>query len=156
MRQAADQAQTSRQPVTVSEAADVLGITVDAVRGRIKRGTLQAGKDGDGIVHVHLGAETDKPPDQPDLAADQSQLVERMAGEIEYLRETIAHRDEEIRRRDHLLAAALERIPALEQPSETRESPVTVTEDTGKSTAPPEQQKRSQRPSWWRALFGLE
>jgi len=79
-----------------------------------------------------------------------------MAGEIEYLRETIARRDEEIRRRDHLLAAALERIPALEEPSsEPRETPQTVAEELDRGTPPPEGQGQ-QRRSWWRAFFGLE
>ncbi len=37
-------------------------------------------------------------------------------------------RDEEIRRKDHLLAAALERIPAIEEaPAEPREAPDTAT-----------------------------
>jgi hypothetical protein len=40
---------------TVKEAADVLGITVDAVRGRIRRGTLDSVKL-DGVVYVLLDA----------------------------------------------------------------------------------------------------
>ena len=36
-----DQSQTSRQRVTVAQASEILGVTVEAVRGRIKRGTLE-------------------------------------------------------------------------------------------------------------------
>jgi hypothetical protein len=35
-----DQSQTGRQRRTVAEASEILGVTVEAVRGRIKRGTL--------------------------------------------------------------------------------------------------------------------
>jgi hypothetical protein len=46
-------------------------------------------------------------------------------------------RTEENRRKDHLLAAALERIPALEPPPEARESPETPSEPVpGTQSAP--------------------
>ena len=95
MRQAADQPrdqpQASRR-LSVQEAADVLGVTVDAVRGRVKRGTLQSTKGEDGSVYVLLeeGMRDDQSnsESQPsyDQSNDQSQLVERMASEIEFLR----------------------------------------------------------------------
>ena len=40
--------------LTVAEAADRLGITKEAVRKRIHRGTLHADKDADGTVRVHV------------------------------------------------------------------------------------------------------
>ena len=115
--------------VTVIEAASILGITPDAVRSRLRRGTLHKETSEDGTVYVHLDTEgpaglndqtTDQPTDQTTLA-----YINELKSEIDYLKETVAKRDEEIRRRDHLLAAALERIPPqLEAPpSETRESP---------------------------------
>src|SRR5215212_578903 len=45
-------------------------------------------------------------------------------------------RTEENRRKDHLLAAALERIPALEPPPEARESPETPSEPVPGTQAP--------------------
>jgi hypothetical protein len=65
-------------------------------------------------------------------------------------------RNEELRRKDHIIAALTERIPELEASPDSREGPVTVTEDTDKSTAPLEQQEPVERPSWWRKFFGLE
>jgi len=41
----------------------------------------------------------------------------------------------------------------LEALRETRETPETASEETAKSTAPPEKQEPSQRRSWWRAFF---
>jgi len=133
--------------VTVVEAAAILSITSDAVRSRLRRGTLRKDRGPDGEVLVVLDGDasaTDRPTHQPTVATVA--LVEALA----------ALWQEEARRKDHLLAGALERIPALEEPSEPRASSVTVTETTDKSTAPPEQQEPSQRRSWWRAFFGLE
>jgi hypothetical protein len=153
---------------TVHQAAEVLGITPEAVRSRIQRGTLDKEKGDDGTVYVRLNADqlrtnADEHTDQSryigDETVDQSQLFERMSSEIEHLREMLALRDEEIRRRDHLLAAALERIPAIESPdtpSEPRESSETSSQEPHSTHTPPEPQEPSQRRSWWRAFFGLE
>ena len=64
-------------------------------------------------------------------------LVESLLEQVAYLKETVEKRDEEIRRRGHLLAAALERIPALEAPpdttlSEPRGSRETASEEAAK------------------------
>ena len=157
---------------TVHQAAKVLGITPEAVRSRIQRGTLAKEKGDDGTVYVRLNDDqlrtnTDEHTDQSayigNETVDQSQLVEHMASEIEHLREMLALRDEEIRRRDHLLAAALERIPAIEPPdtpSEPREAPVTPSEEPHSTHAPPTPETplsdAQQKRSWWRAFFGLE
>src|SRR5919199_843830 len=42
--------------VTVAEAARILGISPEAVRARIQRGTLPKEKDPDGTVYVRLDA----------------------------------------------------------------------------------------------------
>src|SRR5215207_1999212 len=160
--------------LTVHQAAKVLGITPEAVRSRIQRGTLDKEKGDDGTVYVRLNDDqlrtnadghTDQLVYRGDETADQSQLVEHMASEIEHLREMLALRDEEIRRRDHLLAAALERIPAIESPADTppepRESPETASEEPYSTHAPPMPETslsdaQHKRRSWWRAFFGLE
>ena len=54
------------------------------------------------------------------------------------------------------MAAALERIPAIEAPSEPRESPETVEEEPERAEPHPatvEAQESVQRP-WWRRVFG--
>ena len=113
--------------VTVIEAASILGITPDAVRSRLRRGTLHKETSEDGTVYVRLDTEgpaglndqtTDRSADQTTVA-----YINELKSEIDYLKETVAKRDEEIRRRDHLLAAALERIPAIEAPQEAPKSP---------------------------------
>jgi hypothetical protein len=83
----------------------------------------------------------DMPRDSPGLQSANDELISQLRSEIEYLRE-------ENQRKDHLLAAALERIPPqLEAPSEPRETPETGTED---SPTPQEEPRRG----FWQRLFG--
>ncbi len=146
--------------VTVVEAATILSITPDAVRSRLRRGTLRKDRGPDGEVLVVLDGDalsTDRPTDQPTVA-----LVEALEEQITYLREQAALWQEEARRKDHLLAAALEaaaleRTSALEEPSEPREERVMASEEEPYSThAPPIPEHPVERPSWWRRFFGFE
>jgi excisionase family DNA binding protein len=100
---------------TVREAADVLGISAGAVRNRISRGTLRNVREG-GRVFVLLA--DDEPQSTTGLQSADNALISELRDQIKYLRE-------ENRRKDHLLAAALERIPPqLEAPEpESEESP---------------------------------
>src|SRR5215212_5464972 len=155
MRPAHDQPPTSRR-LTVQEAALLLGVTVDAVRGRIKRGTLESTKGEDGTVYVMV-EETDQPSDQPNgqsqPAADESGLVDHMQDQIDYLRRQLEVWQEEARRKDHIIAALTERIPELEPAREASPEPsgAPVSQsDNGSNSDPPEQEERR---SWWRRLF---
>ena len=158
MRQADDQPRDqplAGRRLSVQQAAEVLGVTVDAVRGRVKRGTIASTKGEDGSVYVILeegiGADQSNGESQPsyDRADDQSQLIERMATEIEFLRG-------ELQRKDAILLSMPEGLKALEAPSEAREAPVSSSEDPDKGTALSEEQEPTQRRSWWRQFFGLQ
>jgi len=58
-------------------------------------------------------------------------------------------RVEELRRKDHLLAAALERIPAIEAPRDEPEGAL-------RGPAAEGAQEGSEPRSWWRRWFGFE
>jgi hypothetical protein len=124
-----------------------MDISAEAVRQRIKRGTLPTEKDSTGTVHVILSESL-----VGDSTPDSTALIESLREQVAYLKETVAKRDEEIRRRDHLLAVALEHIPAPEEPSEARESPVSSSGEASKGVASPEHQP-SQRRSWLQRFF---
>lgn len=139
--------------LTVPQAAERLGITQDAVRKRIRRGYIGWEKGADGRLYVWVDpTETSKETsDETSRDADDGVLLDY----VETLKDRIRHLEEESRRKDHLLAAALERIPAIEAPteapSEYSESPVTTSEETGRGEeAPPQEEWRS----WWQRLFG--
>jgi hypothetical protein len=127
----------------VGQAADQLGISEGAVRNRIKRGTLQVEREA-GRVYVLLAgaASRDRPPDESELVAV---LREQLAAERQ------AHA--EARR---IIAGLVERIPAIEAPSEARESPQTAAEEPERAesrSATGGAQDGVQRP-WWRRVFG--
>ena len=67
------QSGTGRRRVSVAEAAEVLGTTVEGVRGRIKRGTLEVEREGERVfVLLPADQSTDRArpaDDQPGLAA---------------------------------------------------------------------------------------
>ena len=74
---------------------------------------------------------------------------------VEELRDRIRYLEEESRRKDHLLAAALERIPpAIESPPDERESPETVSETgTRGEDRDREGEAEWRERSWWRRLL---
>src|SRR5215210_4636060 len=120
---------SSNRRLTVPQAAQALGITEGAVRGRLKRGTLRSHREA-GTVYVvlegspsavHRDESVGESPDQPEL-------VEELRRTNELLREVITTRDEEIRRRDTIIMNMTEAMKALNPPapedsSEARESP---------------------------------
>jgi predicted ArsR family transcriptional regulator len=145
----------TNQRATVAEAAEQLGITAEAVRMRIKRGTLRSERQA-GRVFVLLG------PDRlTEHTAERTEPTEdRTAELIATLREQLAE-EREARRRADTIIAQLARaneeqartIRELEAPSETpsepRESPETATETEGVDRPTPEQRR-----PWWRRAFG--
>jgi hypothetical protein len=120
------------------EAADVLGLTVDAVRKRVKRGTLESERGEDGRVYVFL----DTDPDAGAPRSDTDRLISTLEEQLALEREAHA----EARR---LLAAALERIPALEAP----EPPEPDAAPHPGTQIPSETPAEEPRP-WWRRMLG--
>ena len=136
--------QPNGERLSVSDAAKFLGITPEAIRQRIRRGTIEHERTEDGryYVTVHPSEDVGNTVHNTDLR----DYVETLKRELEI-------RNEELRRKDHIIAALTERIPAIEAPAspETRGSPLSTGEDEeGGAAVPPEEE----RPSWWRRLFG--
>src|SRR5215216_385236 len=86
---------------TVYEAAEVLGVTVDAIRKRIQRGTIPHERHEDGRVYVLLDEasklqdnrqeSTSKVQDdgQTPYRIDRDELVQSLQDQVEYLREQL-------------------------------------------------------------------
>src|SRR5215203_218516 len=154
---------TSRQRVTVAQASEILGVTVEAVRGRIKRGTLEHERHS-GTVYVLLDADQSTNRTRPGVDQTVDRLQSDGAALISEMRERIAsleHQLTEERKANsehrRLLAAALERIPPqLEAPQETRESPQTVEEEPERAEPRPAKVESQEgvRSPWWRRMFG--
>lgn len=171
----------ARRRVDLREAAGILDTTVDAVRKRVKRGSLEGDKGADGRVYVWLGLDQTVSPE--DVSA--SALVKAKDETIELLRQQLEQEREANRENRRLLAAALERIPELTAPEEARpetapeatRGPEAASESAGRGNTPPESREWSpghegetygtppqeaedslhpRKRSWWREFFGLE
>ena len=147
------QSQTRRQ-VTVQEAARLLDTTVEGVRSRIKRGSLDSIRVS-GTVFVLLdddqaspGAQS-RPDGQPQPGAQSSpdsaleRVISDQQDQIEFLRR-------ELERKDTILMSLVQRVPELEAPREPREESVSASEEQGDGERPQDKEHRS----WWRQLFG--
>jgi hypothetical protein len=147
--QDADRPQTG-QRLTVAQAADQLGISEDAVRSRVKRGTIKAEREF-GTVYVLLDGQPTE--DQPTTDQTTSRPTDPRDELIAVLREQLASEREANRENRRLLLAALER-PVRELESGDRSSDIEeAPEDVGGSEAGAEQTD-SHPVSWWRRLFG--
>jgi len=154
----------TRQRLTVQDASEVLGVSVDAVRMRVRRGSLEAEKDPDGRVYVRLDIDEDNVKSERQV--ESSDLVEDLRDQVAYLRDQLDRereaRTEERRRHDTIIAQLMQRIPELEpaartgadqEPPDPPETAAAEPErvDIGPATAG--SQTSAQRP-WWRRCFG--
>jgi hypothetical protein len=147
------------QRVDLQTAAELLGISSDAVRKRAKRGTIpyETGVDGKLYVWVDEASpgETDDYPDEP-TDRDQGDLVAELRGQVDYLQGIIETRDRELSEMRRLLAGALERIPEIEAPQEPRGARETPTEGEPGTETPAGDTGEPRGRSWWRRFFGFE
>jgi flagellar motility protein MotE (MotC chaperone) len=123
----------------VTEAADALGITVDAVRSRIKRGTMAHERKG-GRVYVLLGADESRPGHDQDIdqVSDQGarESGDRTAELIATLREQLQAERQAHAEARRIIAGLVERIPAIEAPQEASEAAETAEEQQGRGHSP--------------------
>jgi excisionase family DNA binding protein len=145
--------------LTVAQAADRLGVTQDAVRKRIARGTIRHQKDHEGRIFVYLDTfESESKSDQDNGQDGESETVSdfeqdkytrSLEDQIDFLRR-------ELERKDTIIMSLTQRIPELEASPEQREVHVRASDGEGRGDAPPEQQEPVRRRSWLRRFFGFE
>ena len=154
----------ARRKVTVQEAADRLDASVDAVRQRIKRGKLEraeADDPNDPKVYVWLDLDQTESrhkvevEDEP-ANANGVALVESLQAQVGHLLRELEIRNEELRRKDHLLAAAIERIPPQLEAPKTQNGSSGAAEGAG-GPEPQSAARGTQEDAhvpWWRRMFG--
>ena len=170
--QASGQAADQDTGLPLAEAARRLGLTENALRKRAQRGSVAAAKGADGLWYVFLdglagraddqatepaagqddglptGQATATPPARPDRTDD---LIASLRAEVAFLRGEVTARSEELRRKDHIIAGFVERLPELpaggEGPTARPEAPQRAEPPTTASDAPPPWWRR-----WWRRV----
>jgi hypothetical protein len=134
--------------VTVAQAADALGVSQDAVRKRIARGTIPHDRNESGRVYVYLMPSETVHKTGKDTVQDaasktvQDAYVRSLEDQISFLRR-------ELERKDAILLNLTERIPQLEAPQE----PARASEGSEPRPTTGGAQEGAQRP-WWRRVFG--
>lgn len=132
--------------LTQREAAERLGVSVEAIRKRVKRGTLRSDKGEDGRRYVYL----DDAPDAAWTEHQGSELTDELRDRLHYVeRQLEAERQAHAEAR-RIIAGLVERIPALEPP----ESPETPSEAAADATGPPEPETPTEARPWYRRIFG--
>jgi hypothetical protein len=166
----------SVERLSVTEAAERLGVTRDAIHKRIRMGSIEHEQGADGRFYVYVDASTTAADTSTDVSVDDRTdlLIAEMQDRIRSLEEA----NRENRR---IIAALTSRIPPMEAPAspESPRAPETATEQPGRvkpqravegtqETAEDtdEQQGRgpipeasspqetTERRSWWRRWFG--
>jgi len=135
-----DRRKPPNRRLTVDQAADALGVTAEAIRGRIRRDTIDHERVS-GRVYVLL-------PDEQQT----EQTTDHTAELIRTLQEQLAAERQAHAEARRIIAGLVERIPALEAP----ESPETAAEEGDSAEPRPttaEAQEGVHRP-WWRRVFG--
>ncbi len=144
-----------RRRTTVAEAAEHLGISAEAVRGRIRRGTLSVEREG-GRVYVLLeGAAEDRTTDdQPRTTGDRPD--DRTDALIAELQDRVRSLEDANRENRRIIAALTSRIPSIEAPPDAPGTPQTVEQEAERGQPRPDApgpQEGARRP-WWRRVFG--
>jgi hypothetical protein len=126
----------TRQPVDIKTASERLGISVEAARKCLAKGSLLADKDKDnelmgGLGHLYQA-----------IIEVKDQTISLLERELEMWRE-------EARRKDHLLDTLTDRLPELELPPALGESSLTAREGVTQGTVHLKRER-----SFWRRLFG--
>jgi hypothetical protein len=150
----------SVERLSVTEAAERLGVTRDAIHKRIRMGSIEHEQGADGRFYVYVDASTTAADTSTDLSVDDRTdlLIAEMQDRIRSLEEA----NRENRR---IIAALTSRIPPMEAPAspESPQAPseARATEQPGRvepraplEGAQAEPSGATERRSWWRRMFG--
>jgi hypothetical protein len=134
----------------MAEAAEELGLSVEAIRKRIQRGTIHSDKGPDGRRYVYLDAGRDsKAPDDDPLVDELRDRLRYVEGQLDLERQAHAEARQIIMQQ----SVTMRQLSA----SESSEEPVEAEADPGRvgdrdhATSP---ETAAQRRPWWRRMFG--
>jgi len=145
--------------VPVAEAARRLGLTPDAVRKRLSRGSLPHDRDQDGLIHVYIsstaGVQDESETEQESVQdSGQDTYINALEDQIRFLRQ-------ELERKDAILLRLAERVPELESAERSESKDRSDSEGSGGVTPRPDDREahsgshesaEGARP-WWRRIF---
>ena len=142
--------------VDVGEAARELGISTDAVRKRIARGSLESDRPNGHVLVWLDGGGTEAGQDAP--GEDRGALVEMLTDQVAYLRSQLDQERQAHAEARRIIGGLVQRVPELEAPSpseaqESTETPGLTYTPTDAPAGPQTDAQAPQRP-FWRRIFG--
>jgi hypothetical protein len=161
---------SSTEQVSVPQAADHLGTTVDAIRKRVQRDTIPHKKDPDGRVWILL--DTGRPRQdnvqdsaghrQDALANAKDETIADLRARVEFLERELERRGDEANTLHRIVAGLTQanttlaaRMPELETPQGTSEDAETVEEAPQPQPATASPQKTAAQRQQGGGLRGL-
>ncbi len=165
--------------VTITEAATLLGVHPNTVRGRVKAGVYDAEKvatehgltwmiDPDSLVNEPLPRDSQVTPSQevnPNAVTPMEMVQDLLRPFVEDLGRVREELGAERVRREQAERRVEELERELEARAGPRDEPETVAETSGRTDAPEEpteaqeaawEPEGTERRSWWRRWFGFE
>jgi hypothetical protein len=138
--------------VDVGVAAHELGISTDAVRKRIARGSLESDRPNGHVLVWLDGGGTEAGQDNRD--EDRGALVEMLTDQVAYLRSQLDQERQAHAEARRIIGGLVQRVPELEasNSSEARASPESPGPTRTPTDTASEAQADTQRP-WWRRMF---
>jgi hypothetical protein len=123
----------ARRLLTVGEAAEVLGTSVDMVRMRVRSESMQSEKDSEGRVYVWV--DDDSPETKPRPGGEPAALISEMEAHIALLERELDKARATNRENRRIILALTNRIPRLPAgtPPDDRGSPTAATMEPGRA-----------------------
>lgn len=153
-----DRAMT-RQRFTVPEAAEALGVSVEAIRGRLKRRSLQSEREGRRTYVLLSDEDMSRPVN--DTSSDRAALIDELRDRLRFTEEQLAAEREAHAEARRITMGIVQRLPELEAPRESPpdapHAPEKASEDSSVPAdpdAPREAHTATQPRSWWDRLLG--
>jgi len=105
--------------VTLAEAAVLLGTSKDAIRMRVRRGSLRSEKGEDGRMYVFVEPDRERPTNASTQAEDAgarsaTPLEEELRDQVGYLREQLRREQDAHAEARRIIAGLVQRVPELE------------------------------------------
>jgi hypothetical protein len=131
---------SKKERIPLAERARRLVLAHDTARKHLSAGSLRGEKrQGRWWVWVPMPDDAGPMPDVSGFVPDA--VIARLESEVAFLRTELVSRTEELRRKDHLLAAAMERIPELsatveDAPRAANSAPLRDDQSVGSSERP--------------------
>jgi hypothetical protein len=147
---------------TVSQAAKHLSTTESSIRHKVNRNSIPHEKDEEtNRVYILIDQVEDEELTEDNQrttngdSPDTEQLIDALTAQLEQAQESLRHEREANRENRRLLAAALERIPAIEAP-DGQDGDLTATDSSPNSSGREEERAKPRRGWWARVFLGPE